>query len=65
MKSKKYRTEIDSEDNYCVISAVTEDVEDIVHTAQRLINDGWVPLSGIAIDDNRIYQTLQKEFTNG
>ena len=65
MKSKKYRTKIHSEDNYCVISAATEDVEDIVHTAQRLINDGWVPLSGIAIDDNRIYQTLEKGFTNG
>ena len=65
MKSKKYRTEIHSEDNYCVISAVTEDVEDLVHTAQILIIDGWVPLSGIAIDDNRIYQTLEKGFTNG
>ena len=65
MKSKKCKTKIISQDNYCVISAPTEDVEDIVHTAQRLINDGWVPLSGIAIDDNRIYQTLEKEFTNG
>jgi len=65
MKSKKCKTKIHSQDNYCVISAATEDVEDIVHTAQRLINDGWVPLSGIAIDDNRIYQTLEKEFTNG
>ena len=65
MKSKKCKTKIHSLDNYCVISAATEDVEDIVHTAQRLINAGWVPLSGIAIDDNRIYQTLEKEFTNG
>ena len=48
MKSKKYRRKIHSGDNYCVISAATEDVEDIVHTAQRLI------------DDNRIYQTLEK-----
>ena len=48
MKSKKCKTKIISQDNYCVISAATEDVEDIVHTAQRLINDGWVPLSGIA-----------------
>ena len=52
--------EITQTDRYCIISAYSQDHEDLVKKINEMMIDGWILSGGLTASNSRLYQALIK-----
>ena len=50
--------EITQTDRYCIISAYSQDHEDLVKKINEMLVDGWILSGGLTASNSRLYQAL-------
>ena len=53
--------EITQTDRYCIISAYSQDHEDLVRKINEMLIDGWILSGGLTASNSRLYQALIKK----
>ena len=53
--------EITQTDRYCIISAYSQDHEDLVKKINEMMVDGWILSGGLTASNSRLYQALIKK----
>ena len=53
--------EITQTDRYCIISAYSQDHEDLVKKINEMMIDGWILSGGLTASNSRLYQALIKK----
>ena len=46
--------------NYCVVSAFTEDMDELVKLVGELMLKGWSLSGGVSSSNSKVYQALKK-----
>jgi hypothetical protein len=47
-------------DKYCIVSAYSEDHNELVQKIQNMLNEGWALSGGLTASNSRLYQALKK-----
>ena len=47
--------------NYSILFAFDEDLEDFAEKVQQLLNDGWVVSGSLSSSNSKLYQALIRE----
>ena len=47
--------------NYSILFAFDEDLEDFAEKVQQLLNDGWVVSGSLSSCNSKLYQALKRE----
>ena len=47
-------------DKFCIISAYSEDHNELVQKIEIMLNEGWILSGGLTASNSRLYQALKK-----
>ena len=55
------KVEISKTNNYCVVSAFSEDMDELVERVGELKLKGWSLSGGVSSSNSKVYQALRKD----
>ena len=54
------KVEISKTNNYCVVSAFAEDMDELVKLVGELVLKGWSLSGGVSSSNSKVYQALRR-----
>jgi|TARA_B110000263_G_scaffold49524_1_gene41358 hypothetical protein len=55
------KVKINKTQNFCIISAFDEDINDFISEIQKLKLDGWKLEGGVSASNNKLFQSMSKQ----
>ena len=55
------KVKINKTQNFCIISAFDEDINDFISEIQKLKLDGWKLEAGVSASNNKLFQSMSKQ----